>query len=123
MVQRLPDDYRFDPADPRAPTEEQWAGMSPEQRARVIAMLPIEAPIELYPPEGDSHRIAKTRTTDTLDAYFRRIRRKIYISSELGVFYPGEARFSPDVLAVLDVELRERDRWVVVDEGKGLDLV
>ena len=124
MVQPLPEAYRLDPADPRSPTEAQWAAMSPEERARVVAMLPSEGPLELEPPpEGDPHRIAKTRTADTLDAFFRRIGRKIYISSELGVFYPGEPRFSPDVLAVLDVELRERDRWVVVDEGKGLDLV
>jgi Uma2 family endonuclease len=119
----MPAVYRFDPTDPRAPSEEQWAQMSPQERARVVAMLPAEVPIELHPPEGDAHRIAKTRTTDTLDAYFRRIHRKIYVSSELAVFYPDEPRFSPDVLAVRDVEWRERTKWVVADEGKGLDLV
>jgi hypothetical protein len=31
--------------------------------------------------------------------------------------------FAPDVLAVLDVEPGERDRWVVSAEGKGLDFV
>jgi Uma2 family endonuclease len=123
MVQRLPDAYRFDPVDPRAPSEEQWARMSPEERSRIVEMLPAEVPIELMPPEGDPHRIAKTRATDTLDAYFRRIKRKIYISSELAVFYPDEPRFSPDVLAVRDVELHERNKWVVATEGKGLDLV
>jgi Uma2 family endonuclease len=122
MVQRLPEAYRFDPTDPRAPSDEQWAAMSPEERARVVAMLPSEGPTEML-PEGDPHRIAKTRTTDTLDAYFRRIHRKIYVSSELAVFYPNQPRFSPDVLAVRDVELHERDKWVVAAEGKGLDLV
>lgn len=123
MVQRLPEMYRLDPVDPRAPSQEIWDRMSPEERDRVVAMLPIEVPIELQPPEGDYHRLAKTRTTDTLDAFFRRIGRKIYVSSELGVFYPDEPRFSPDVFAVLDVDPHPRTRWAVSAEGKGLDLV
>jgi hypothetical protein len=44
----------------------------------------------------------------------------------MSVLYPGEQGFSPDILAVLDVEQREDDErlsWVVVDEGKGLDFV
>lgn len=86
-------------------------------------MLPIAVPIELHPPEGDLHRIVVTRTTDTLEAYFRSIQRKVYVSSELAVYYPAEPRFSPDVLAVRDAPLRERDTWVVATEGKGLDLV
>jgi Uma2 family endonuclease len=123
MVQRLPDAYRLDPHDPRAPSEEHWARMSTEERARVVAALPIEVPEELQPPEGDFHRKAKVTTTDTLDDFFQRIGRKIYISSELAVFYPDEPRFSPDVFAVLDVEHRDRTSWVVTEEGKGLDLV
>jgi Uma2 family endonuclease len=123
MVQRIPEGYRFDPADPRAPSQEQWERMTPAERARVVAMLPSEVPIELQPPEGDPHWNAKVKARSTLGDFFRRIGRKIYVSSELAVYYPGEPRFSPDVLAVLDVEPRERDRWVVADEGKGLDLV
>jgi Uma2 family endonuclease len=123
MVQRLPDSYHVDPADPRAPSEERWARMSPEERARVVAALPAEVPEELQPPEGDFHRKAKEKTTGTLDDFFQRIGRKIYVSSELAVFYPDEPRFSPDVFAVLDVEHRDRTKWVVADEGKGLDLV
>ncbi len=123
MVLRLSETYRIDAADPRAPSQEIWDRMSPEERDRVVAMLPIEVPIELQPPEGDYHRLAKTRTTDTLDAFFRRIGREIYVSSELGVFYPDEPRFSPDVFAVLDVDPHPRTRWAVSAEGKGLDLV
>jgi Uma2 family endonuclease len=123
MVQRLPEAYRFDPADPRAPSQEQWDRMSAAARARVVAMLPSEVPLELQPPEGDPHWHAKVKARSTLDEFFRRIGRKIYVSSELAVYYPNEPRFSPDVLAVLDVESRERDKWVVADEGKGLDLV
>ena len=123
MVQQLPGGYVFDPADPRSPSEDQWAEMTPAQRARVVAMLPAEVPWELMPPEGDAHRAAKERATGTLDDFYRRAGRRIYISSELSVFYPNEPRFSPDVLAVLDVDPHQRSKWVVVDEGKGLDLV
>lgn len=123
MVQSLPGSYRVDPADPRAPPQDVWDRMTAEERARVVAMLPAEVPIELQPPEGDFHRVAKTRTTDTLDAFFRRIGRKIYVSSEIAVFYPNEPRFSPDVLAVLDVEPHPRTIWTVAAEGKGLDVV
>ncbi|XYI02404.1 hypothetical protein ACMHYB_22665 [Sorangium sp. So ce1128] len=61
MVQQLPGGYVFDPADPRAPTDDQWAAMTPAERARVVAMLPAEVPWELMPPEGDAHREAKER--------------------------------------------------------------
>ncbi len=45
MVLRLPDAYRIDPDDPRAPPEEVWARMSPDERERVVAMLPGTAPL------------------------------------------------------------------------------
>jgi Uma2 family endonuclease len=123
MAQSLPDAYRFDPADPRSPSQEQWDRMAADERARVVAMLPAEVPWELNPPEGDPHWEAKATTRTTLDDFFGRTGRRIYISSELGVFYPNEPRFSPDILAVLDVEIRKRTKWTVLDEGKGLDLV
>lgn len=123
MATKLPEAYCFDRKDPRAPTEEQWARMSPEERARVVARLPNKVPLKLQPPEGDPHFNAKAATKATLNDFFKRIGRKIYISSELAVFYPGRERFSPDVLAVLDVDLHDRDKWVVSAEGKGLDLV
>ncbi len=44
-------------------------------------------------------------------------------AAELTTYYPGEARFAPDVLAVRDVPVRERVKWVVSAEGKGLDWV
>jgi Uma2 family endonuclease len=121
MSQSLP--FLMDPDDPRAPTEEQWAAMSEKERARVVAMLPSEVPFELFMPEGDPHRKAKSRAVDALDGFFRRIGRHVYVSSELAVYYPGQPRFAPDVLAVLDVEPHERDKWVVAHEGRGLDLV
>jgi Uma2 family endonuclease len=123
MAEPLAEAYVLDPADPRAPSWAQWDRMSPEERRRVVAMLPAEVPMELLPPEGDAHWEAKARARLTLGSFFQRIGRKIYVSSELAVYYPGEPRFAPDVLAVLDVETHERMRWVVQAEGKGLDFV
>lgn len=123
MVQRISDTYHVDPADPRAPTQAEWDRMTPAERERVVAMLPSEGPLELMPPEGDPHWNAKADARRTLEAFFRRTGRKVYLSSELAVFYPGEPRFAPDVLAVLDVEPHDRTKWVVTTEGKGLDLV
>jgi Uma2 family endonuclease len=123
MVQRLPAGYIFDPADPRAPAVDQWEQMLPAERARVLAMLPAEVPLELIPNEGDPHRKAKRGALDALDGFFRRTGRKIYLSSELSVYYPAERRFAPDLLAVVDVEPHERSSWVVATEGKGLDFV
>lgn len=121
MTQPFP--YELDPDDPRAPSEDQWAAMSEEQRARVVATLPSDVPVEIFQPEGDPHRKAKNRAVDALDGFFRRIGRRVYVSSELNVYYPGQPRFAPDVFAVLDVEPHERTKWVVQSEGKGLDLV
>jgi Uma2 family endonuclease len=97
--------------------------MSDDERARVVAILPADVPFELFMPEGDQHRKAKSRAVDALDSFFKRIDRRVYVSSELAVYYPGQPRFAPDVLAVLDVEPHERDKWVVAHEGRGLDLV
>lgn len=123
MVQRISDTYYVDPADPRAPSQAEWDRMTPVERERVVAMLPSEDSLELMPPEGDPHWNAKADARRTLEAFFRRTGRKVYLSSELSVYYPGEPRFAPDVLAVLDVEPHDRTKWVVTTEGKGLDLV
>jgi Uma2 family endonuclease len=80
-------------------------------------------PLELHPPEGDEHRKPKERARDALDEFFRSVGRRVYVSSELVTYYPGERRFCPDILAVLDVEPHDRQSWVVSKEGKGLDLV
>lgn len=121
MRQALEHGYAFDPDDPRAPSEATWERMTDEERARVVDMLPSE--FELEPPEGDPHRVAAAQVIATLDAYFRRSGRRVYLSSNLAVFYPDEPAFAPDLLAVLDVEPGERMKWVVGAERKGLDLV
>lgn len=110
-----------DPLDPRAPSEAEWGAMSERERREVAASLPSELP-RLSPPEGDLHRIPKERALEALREHFRRLRRRIYLSSELPVYYPAERVIAPDVLAVLDVEPHPRDRWLVSAEGKGLDL-
>jgi Uma2 family endonuclease len=115
--------YTVDPADPRAPSQEIWDALTAEERAAVVASLPASVPLELHPPEGDDHREAKNRATDALTRFIRKTGRRIYVSNELATYYPGEPVFCPDVLAVHDVPSHRRSRWVVADEGKGLDLV
>jgi Uma2 family endonuclease len=118
-----PQPYVIDPADPRAPSWEVWESLTPEQRRSVVDQLPAEVPFELFLPEGDPHRKAKSGAVSALDRFFRQIGRKVYVSSELAVYYPKEPRFAPDVLAVCDVEPTDRMKWVVADEGRGLDFV
>ena len=91
VVQPLPTGYVFDPADPRAPAIDQWERMPPDERARVVAMLPAEVPLELLPNEGDPHRKAKRGALDALDGFFRRTGRRIYLSSEISRLLPGRA--------------------------------
>ena len=113
--------YEVDPLDPRAPSEAVWSALGDLERRRVAAALPSELP-RLSPPEGDEHRIPKERALEALREHFRRLRRRVYLSSELPVYYPAERVIAPDVIAVLDVEPHPRDRWLVSAEGKGLDL-
>jgi hypothetical protein len=49
--------------------------------------------------------------------------KRIYVASELTVYYPDEDRFSPDLFAVCDVDPHPREKWVVSDESRGLDWV
>jgi Uma2 family endonuclease len=107
-----------------APSVEEWNALTPPERVAVLAALPGEVTeAEMSPPEGDRHFKAKTRALGALRSYFTRQRRRIYLAAELPVYYPAEPRFAPDLLAVLDVEDADRDKWVVSTEGKGLDWV
>lgn len=118
---QVPSGPLFDPADPRAPTQDVWDAMTPEARAQLVAALPHTMPDHLFMPEGDRHSGMKITTQDVLRRYFGGIGRRVYVSGELNVYYPGERILAPDVIAVLDVETHERDRWVVAPEGRGLD--
>lgn len=115
--------FEVDRDDPRAPPMEVWERLSPEERRRVVDMLPADVPFDLYPPEGDLHREGKEGPLDALRRFYRAIKRRIYLTAELTTYYPGEPRFVPDLLAVLDVDDHPRMKWVVADEGRGLDLV
>ena len=76
--------------------------------------------------EGRPHKKAKSRALDMLGLHFRTMGKHVYLAEEMSVLYPGSAGFTPDIMAVLDVEEPEDDQrmaWVVADEGKGLDWV
>lgn len=123
MVMPAPEPlWIVNPERPRAPPDEIWDRMSPEERRRVVDALPSEFEIAgALPPEGDLHFTAKVEARDVLGGYFQRVRRSVYIGNELAVYYPGEDVFAPDVMAVLDVGTHSREKWVVREEGKGLD--
>ncbi len=125
MAQTLPD---VPPALPViAPTEEAWRAMSPAERESfLVRVLDALSDPAAAMTEGRRHKKAKTRTIDALGLHFSAIGRAVYLAEEMAVMYPGEAVFSPDVLAVVGVVEPEDDArmaWVVADEGKGLDLV
>lgn len=112
---------------PIAPTEERWRAMTQPERdsflEEVLAAL-SDPPIAMS--EGRPHRKAKSRALDMLGLHFRTLGRHIYLQEEMAVLYPGQESFSPDILAVLDVEEPEDDprmAWVVADEGKGVDWI
>ncbi|MBI5542394.1 MAG: Uma2 family endonuclease [Deltaproteobacteria bacterium] len=116
---------RLSPAGfPMAPTQEEWEALTADERAEVVAALPGEVTeAEMAPPEGDRHFKAKTRALGALRSFFTKQRRRVYLAAELPVYYPNAPRFAPDLLAVLDAEDCERDKWLVSAEGKGIDWV
>ncbi len=113
--------------DPRIifPNEETWLRLSPTERDAVIERIEsaFDEPHEEM-LEGTRHVRRKTDIAIGLDAHFRRAGRRVYIGSELGVLYPGEAAIVPDVLAVLDCDPDyEPEHWIVQNEKRGIDLV
>lgn len=112
---------------PVTPSEERWRQMSQDERERFIVAVNIALsdPV-ITMSEGRPHKKAKSRAIDMLGLHFRAMGRHIYLAEELAVLYPNTSGFTPDVMAVLDVEEPEDDQrmaWVVADEGKGLDWV
>ncbi|MFO0591184.1 MAG: Uma2 family endonuclease [Polyangiaceae bacterium] len=112
---------------PVAPTEEQWRAMSQAERDRFLEdVLDALSGPAIAMSEGRPHKKAKSRALDMLGLHFRALGRRIYLAEEMAVVYPGQQTFTPDVLAVLDVEEPEDDprmAWVVADEKRGLDWV
>lgn len=109
----------------RVPDAETWAGMSEE--AREAACEAIEAALDEYREamcEGVPHSKRKMGVAADLDAHFRRQGRGVLLANELAVLYPGERVIVPDVLAVMDTDPDyEPQRWVVMREGRGVDVV
>jgi Uma2 family endonuclease len=112
---------------PIVPTEDRWRAMTPKAKEQfLIEMNEALKDEQLVMSEGRPHKKAKSRAIDMLGNHFRAMGRRIYLAEEMSVAYPGERGFTPDVLAVLDVEEPEDDQrmsWVVLDEGKGIDWV
>jgi len=113
--------YVVDARDPRAPSQAVWERLSEAERRRIVVALPSEFP-SAAPPEGDPHWDEKRHVREALDEYFRRIKRRVYLSCELPIYYADEPVIAPDLIAVCDVELHPRMRWVVSAEGRGIDL-
>lgn len=120
------------PAPPRrpvpvAPTEERWRAMTqPERDSFLEEVNDILSDPPIAMSEGRPHKKAKSRALDMLGLHFRAMGKRVYLAEEMAVLYPGKESFSPDILAVLDVEEPEDDQrmaWVVADEGKGIDWV
>ena len=112
---------------PVTPTEERWRAMTLQEREQFMVDVneALSDPVLLM-SEGRPHKKAKSKAIDMLGLHFRTLGKHVYLAEEMSVLYPGVPGFSPDVLAVLDVEEPEDDQrmaWVVVDEGKGLDWV
>ncbi len=115
--------YLLDLDDPRAPSQEAWDRMTPAERAEVLDSLPSEFPVsEAAPPEGDTHFEAVVRARDVLRGFFRRSGQRVWIANNLPIYYPQEKMFSPDVIAVVDTDVRSREHWTVSAEGQGLDV-
>ena len=111
----------------RAPTEEEWARLTPEERLAVEAELLASDSLEQQRAreamaEGEPHLDVKVEARDTLREFFRRQRPRLYVAAELAVYYPGQKSIQPDLIAVNDVETHPRSSWMVSREGKGPDL-
>ncbi len=115
------------PTVPTVPTAEAWRAMTPaEQMDFQLRVLDALSDPAVLMSEGRPHMRTKTRSIDALGLHFKAMGRVVYLAEDMAVLYPGEKPFSPDILAVLGVEQPEDDErmsWVVVDEGRGLDVV
>jgi Uma2 family endonuclease len=124
----FPDDDPEIPAEaPTAPTEEAWAHMTPAEREQAVEALLASVSQEEIDEreamaEGDAHLDAKMGIRDSLREHFDRLGRRIYVGADIKVYYPGRKGFTPDVIAVADVDPGPRDCWMVSKEGKGVDL-
>lgn len=108
---------------PRAPAEHEWHELSEDERHRVVLALPAELPWEISPTWSDSERNIVAAVVESLDSFYRSLGQRMFVSSRLAVYYPGEAPVAPEVIVVKDVDPAPRDKWVVAQEGRGIDWV
>ncbi len=114
---------RFSEPTPIAPDEATWRRLTPAEKDAKILEIVDALPLTEVMSEGTPHSDAKMAVVDSLRRFYGHRRRGIFVAPELAVFYPGEHTFVPDVLVVRDVELKPRNAWVVLDEGRGPDFV
>lgn len=114
---------RFSAPTPMVPDEATWRTMTPEQREAKVWEIIDGMPFEETMSEGTPHSSAKASAVERLKRFFRHRNRGVFVAPELAVLYPGERSFVPDVLAVCDVELKDRNAWIVMDEGRGPDFI
>lgn len=97
--------------------------MTPDERMRAVFALPSTDGNEARPPEGDAYRKVKWGMLSALEMFYRRTRRKAYVSSELCVYFPNQPALIPDLFVVFDIEPKDRVKYVVSAEGKAPDFI
>ena len=109
---------------PIFPSAEVWASLDAAAQAAVLDVVreALATTADTLLGESTRHSAPGRETVNQLELHFRRRQRGLFIAQGLAVCYPDEATFSPDVMAVLDVPLGERDAWIVSQEGRGLDV-
>jgi len=111
---------------PQAPSMEEWEALTPAERQAAVDALTTTMTAEEEEhamSEGDAHRIACMVLGESLRDHWDSLKRRVYVGSDLSIYYPRTPRFSPDLFVAFDVAPGERDRWVVAVEGKGPDFV
>ena len=121
VLDALPE--RFSEPTPIAPDAATWGALTPAQKEEKLWEIIDALPFSEVMSEGTPHSDAKMAVIESLRRFYGHRRRSVFIAPELTVMYPGERTFVPDVLVVCDVELKPRNAWVVLDEGRGPDLI
>lgn len=108
---------------PLVPDAATWQAMTPAEREAAMWAVIDGMPLSETMSEGMRHMDAKMAVVERLRRDYRHGRQPVLIAAGLVVMYPAERSFVPDILAVRDVELHDRDAWILMEEGRGPDLV
>lgn len=109
---------------PIAPSTAAWEAMTAAERQRVVATLPHVVQHD-FMSEGDIHAGIVLDLADALRNHYGGGGpgdRRCYIGRSVMVHYPETRAFAPDLFLVFDVDDHPRKRFVVSEEGRGLDL-